>query len=454
MLIVALAIKIDSKGPVLFKQERIGKNGKVFKIYKFRSMRVNSEHTGSGVYSGKGDDRLTKVGKFIRATSIDELPQFLNILKGEMSFIGPRPPLTYHPWKYEEYSDQQKRMFEVRPGITGWAQVNGRKGVEWHKRIQLNVWYVDNVSFWLDVKILFKTIGKVFSNADNENKGATLMKNDLKLMYITSSGEVAKVAEAAGVDRIFVDMEYIGKNERQGGKDTVKSGHTLDDVSAVKAAISKAELMVRVNPIHEGGENTLSSKEEIDGAIERGADAIMLPYFKTVEEAKAFIDMVGGRAKTVLLMETPEAVAAVDEIVKLRGVDEIFIGLNDLSLGYGQKFMFEPLADGTVDKLADKFRENGKTFGFGGIASLGKGLVKSEEIIAEHYRLGSSEVILSRSFCNIQQVGDINEVERIFKDGVKEIRDYEKKCRDGEVDLDANRKALVESVARVVKEIK
>lgn len=176
MLIIALLIKIESPGPVLFKQERIGRGAKVFKIIKFRSMCVNAEHTGSGVYSGKGDARVTKIGRVIRATSIDELPQFINVLKGEMSLIGPRPPLTYHPWPIEEYTKEQLRMFEVRPGLTGWAQVNGRKEVEWHKRIELNVWYVDHVSFGLDFKIFFMTIFKIFTNADNANTGETVKK--------------------------------------------------------------------------------------------------------------------------------------------------------------------------------------------------------------------------------------------------------------------------------------
>ena len=175
-LTIALLVKLTSKGPVLFKQDRIGRNGKVFRFYKFRSMCVNAEHTGSGVYSDRNDPRVTKIGKFIRATSIDELPQLFNIIKGEMSLIGPRPPLTYHPWKWEEYTDEQKRMFEVRPGITGWAQVNGRKDVEWNRRIKLNVWYVDHVSFGLDFKIFWLTIFKVFTNADNENKGETVKK--------------------------------------------------------------------------------------------------------------------------------------------------------------------------------------------------------------------------------------------------------------------------------------
>lgn len=177
MLIVALAIRIGSKGPAVFKQTRLGKGGKEFTLYKFRSMVQNAEHTGSGVYSEKGDARVTKVGKFIRATSIDELPQVFNIIKGDMSFIGPRPPLTYHPWPFSEYTEEQKHMFDVRPGITGWAQVNGRKDVEWHRRIELNNWYVENLSFRLDLKIFFKTIVKVVSNADNENVGETVKKD-------------------------------------------------------------------------------------------------------------------------------------------------------------------------------------------------------------------------------------------------------------------------------------
>ena len=174
MAIVALLIRLESPGPAIFRQERIGKDGKVFEFLKFRSMCVGAEHTGSGVYSGKDDARVTRLGRILRATSIDELPQLINILRGDMSLIGPRPPLTYHPWPYEEYTEQQKRMFEVRPGITGWAQINGRKAVEWHHRIELNVWYVDNVSFWLDVKIFFKTIGKVLRNSDNVNVEKTV----------------------------------------------------------------------------------------------------------------------------------------------------------------------------------------------------------------------------------------------------------------------------------------
>lgn len=178
LLAAALAVKLDSPGPVLFCQDRLGKNGKVFQVYKFRSMRQDAEHSGSGVYSLKGDPRVTRVGKFLRATSIDELPQCLNVLRGEMSVIGPRPPLTYHPWPIESYTPEQRKMFSVRPGVTGWAQVNGRKEVEWHKRIALNVWYVEHESLWLDIKILFLTFIKVFANADNVNTGRTLLDEE------------------------------------------------------------------------------------------------------------------------------------------------------------------------------------------------------------------------------------------------------------------------------------
>lgn len=174
MLFTALAIKLDSKGPVIFKQERLGYKAKVFHIYKFRSMCENAEQMGTGQYSFAGDMRVTKVGKFIRATSIDELPQFINVLKGEMSLVGFRPPLTYHPWDISEYTDEQLRMFDVRPGITGWAQVNGRKHTEWHERIRLNVYYVDHISFFLDIKILFMTVFSVLKNEDNVNVTETV----------------------------------------------------------------------------------------------------------------------------------------------------------------------------------------------------------------------------------------------------------------------------------------
>lgn len=173
LAVTALAVRLDSNGPVLFRQDRLGYKGKVFRILKFRSMVVGAEQQGSGVYSFKGDNRITKVGKFIRATSLDELPQLFNIIKGEMSFIGPRPALTYHPWPLENYNEEQRRMFDVLPGITGWAQINGRKEVPWPDRIKLNVEYVDRLSFMMDFKILCLTFFKVITNANNNNTSKT-----------------------------------------------------------------------------------------------------------------------------------------------------------------------------------------------------------------------------------------------------------------------------------------
>ena len=172
-LILALCVKLSSKGPALFKQERLGKNGKVFTMYKFRSMCVNAEHTGTGVYSFKDDPRVTKVGKFLRNTSLDELPQLFNILKGDMSLVGPRPVLTYHPWTFDKYTDEQKKRFEVRPGVTGWAQVNGRKQPPWDIRLKLDAEYVEKMSFCFDIKIIFLTVKSVFKNSDNENTSET-----------------------------------------------------------------------------------------------------------------------------------------------------------------------------------------------------------------------------------------------------------------------------------------
>lgn len=174
LIITSVAIKLESEGPVIFKQNRLGKDGKIFKIYKFRSMCVGAEKKGSGQYSFKNDPRVTKVGRVIRATSIDELPQFVNILKGDMSIVGFRPPLTYHPWPYEEYNDEQKKMFSERPGVTGWAQIHGRKEVQWIDRINMNVWYNEHISFILDCRIVLCTIWKVLKNENNENTTITV----------------------------------------------------------------------------------------------------------------------------------------------------------------------------------------------------------------------------------------------------------------------------------------
>ena len=267
----------------------------------------------------------------------------------------------------------------------------------------------------------------------------------LKLMYITNDPEVATVAENAGVGRIFVDMEYIGKSARQGGLDTVQSRHTTEDVARIRKTIKKAELLVRCNPIHEATDEYCSTEEEISRIVDAGADLIMLPYFKTVLEVKRFIKAVGGRAKTVLLVETPEAVDKIDEILGLSGIDEIYIGLNDLSLGYGKKFMFELLTDGTVEALSEKLNKKGIPFGFGGIASPGRGLLPAEYIICEHYRLGSCCAILSRSFCNTEIIKDIDTVADIFNTGIKQIRAFEKEC-ENKSDFYINSRSAIERI--------
>ena len=268
-------------------------------------------------------------------------------------------------------------------------------------------------------------------------------------MYITNRPEIAQIAETAGVDRIFVDMEYIGKTERQGGMDTVQSHHTVEDVARIRGAIGKAELMVRCNPIHRATSEYSSSAEEIDGIVKNGADIIMLPYFKSATEVKTFIDLVGGRARTLPLVETPEAVESIEEILDLPGVDEIYIGLNDLSLGYHKKFMFELLADGTVEKLCFKFRQKGIPYGFGGIASVGQGLLPAEKIIREHYRLGSTSAILSRSFCDVNKINHMGIISETFIDGIRQIREVEEECERHSTFFIRNEQEVEEKVRQI-----
>lgn len=174
LLLITFWLHFANKGAgAFFLQDRPGKKGKIFKVIKFKTMTDERDAEGNLLPDEK---RLTKVGKFVRSTSIDELPQLINVLKGDMALIGPRPALTYHPWPYEQYTDHQKHMFDVLPGVTGWAQVNGRKEVPWPERIELNVWYAKNMSLWLDLKIFFMTVFKVATNANNENVGETGVK--------------------------------------------------------------------------------------------------------------------------------------------------------------------------------------------------------------------------------------------------------------------------------------
>lgn len=276
----------------------------------------------------------------------------------------------------------------------------------------------------------------------------------LNLMYITQKPEVARIAEEVGVDWIFIDMEFIGKDSRQGGLDTVQNHHTVKDVANIRQTVKNAKVLVRVNSIHEALDNYPASKEEIDAVIEAGADIIMLPFFKTVEEVKSFISYVSGRAKTLLLVETVEAVDLIDEILEVPGIDMIHIGLNDLHLEKGMKFMFQLLADGTVDYLAGKIKAKGIPFGFGGIAQLNTGMLPGAEVLKEHCRLGSTMVIVSRSFCNMDVMTDLDEVRAIFQKGIKEIRDLEAEVQNKPKEyFEKNHKEVVEAVNQIVKNI-
>lgn len=273
----------------------------------------------------------------------------------------------------------------------------------------------------------------------------------LKLMYITNKPAVAQIAEQAGVDWIFLDMEFIGKAARQGGLDTVQNHHTVSDVKNIKAVIKMAKLLVRVNPIHDALLDYHSSKEEIDDVIAAGADIVMLPFFKTVAEVESFISFVDSRAKTCLLLETAESATLIDEILKVPGIDMIHIGLNDLHLSLGMKFMFQLLTDGIVESLANKIKAKGIPFGFGGLARLDAGAVPGKYVLKEHYRLGSSMVIISRSFCNTDKVEDLDEVKRIFNMGISEIRGLEKEAEAAAVYFSDNTEALRNAVDKVIK---
>lgn len=241
----------------------------------------------------------------------------------------------------------------------------------------------------------------------------------LKYFYITNSPAVAQVCERAGVDRVFVDMEYIGKDKRQGGLDTVQNHHTIDDVKNLRRVLCQSELLVRVNPIGN------HSKDEINAVVEAGADVIMLPMWKSASDVKTFINLVDGRAKTLLLLETDEARLCLDEVLELEGIDEIHIGLNDLHLSQNKKFMYELLVDGTVDEIAIKLNKSNVRFGIGGVGKVKyDNLLPAENILSEHYRLGSSMVILARAFCDWTKL-NLDEFEKIMTQGVADNREFE-----------------------------
>lgn len=269
----------------------------------------------------------------------------------------------------------------------------------------------------------------------------------LKLMILAADPQSAIDAQNAGVDRVFYDLEWIGKNERQHGRNTVKSNNSIDDIPAVRAVLDKSELLVRTNPIH------AYSKAEIDKAIEYGADILMLPMAMDQHDVEQYVDMVAGRAKVCIMIETAAAMARIDKILAIPGVDELFIGLNDLHISMGLTFMFELLSDGLVEYIADKCNKAGMHFGFGGIARIGEGDLLSDNILGEHVRLGSTSVILSRTFKGV--VGVDNNARPIdLKEEVQKVRT----CVDEigqwtEEQYNENRKKITTAVDLVINKI-
>lgn len=271
----------------------------------------------------------------------------------------------------------------------------------------------------------------------------------ITLMYITNNPRIAAIAQDAGVDRVWVDMEYKGKEDRQAGMNTVKSNHTVADVISLRPMLTDSALQVRVNPLDE------DSEKEINEVIEAGADYVMLPMFKTRDDVERFISLVGGRAKTILLLETAEAAENLESYVDVEGIDEIHIGLNDLHLSYKKDFMFELLTDGTVQRLANILREHNVKFGFGGIARIGYGMLPAEMILTEHYAIGSQMAILSRSFCNVNLADDPESVREDFMIGIRKIREKEAEIESySETDFAENYEKMIPIVAEIASKIR
>ncbi len=271
----------------------------------------------------------------------------------------------------------------------------------------------------------------------------------LELIYITNDPAIALIAERNGVDYIMIDLETLGKEERQKYMDSVKSQHSIHDIETVSNVLTKSTMLVRINPINP------NSNDEIEKIISAGADMIMLPMWKSTNEVKKFTSFVGGRVKTMLLLETKEAAECLDEVIALGGFDEIHIGLNDLHLSYGLDFMFELLANGKVEKLCNKMENAGIQYGFGGIARIGEGMLPAEKIVMEHYRLGSTRVILSRSFCNTAEITNLTDIKNIFEENVARLRLYEKTLSDKTAaEYIENQKQVQKCVTQIVKRIR
>ncbi|MCM1142247.1 MAG: HpcH/HpaI aldolase/citrate lyase family protein [Muribaculum sp.] len=269
----------------------------------------------------------------------------------------------------------------------------------------------------------------------------------LNLMILCDDAESAVAAQNAGVDRIFYDLEYIGKAERQHGRNTVKSNNSVDNLPALRNIVTTSELLVRTNPIH------AYSQEEIDKAIKYGADILMLPMTIDQHDAEQYVKMVGGRAKVCIMIETAAAMARLDKILAVPGVDEVFIGLNDLHISMGLTFMFELLSDGLVEYIAEKCNKADMPFGFGGIARIGEGDLPSDNILGEHVRLGSTSVILSRTFKGIQGV-DANAHKINLKEEVDKVRNRMSEISSWtEIQHTENKKKISSAVDKIVTRI-
>lgn len=271
--------------------------------------------------------------------------------------------------------------------------------------------------------------------------------NNFKLMILADTPEAASTAQDAGVDRIFFDLEYIGKAERQHGRNTVLSNNDIESLPSIRRVVTTSELLVRTNPI-----NPYISIE-IERAIEYGADILMLPMVMDHNDVETYVKLVDGRAKVCIMIETAAAMTRLDKILAVPGVDEIFIGLNDLHITMGLTFMFELLSGGLVEFIAEKCRKAGIPFGFGGIARIGEGLLPSDYILGEHVRLGSTSVILSRTFKGVPGV-DANARPVDLADEVGKVR-----ARIHQIELWSeeehieNRKKIASSVEVVMNKI-
>lgn len=268
---------------------------------------------------------------------------------------------------------------------------------------------------------------------------------NMKLMLVTSDETNILEAQNAGVDRIFFDLEYINKAERQAGRNTLISHNNIEDIPRLRKIVDRAELLVRVNPINP------NSEKEINYAIENGADIIMLPMVIDAEDVRMLVSYVNGRAKVMPMIETASSLARIDDILEVGGIDEIYIGLNDLHISMGLTFMFELLSGGIVEYAADKIKAAGVKFGFGGMAKIGEGTLPAEAILAEHYRLGSSSVILSRTFRN--EVGNNHDKVDLVSE-VAKIRNEEKRFAAWTADdFEKNRLFVREKVQEIINKI-